>query len=179
MLNIILILYGIIGILLIIETRLISNIVYFIIMIILLSIYLIYHPILSTMGISYFSYNLIIIEIGAVSILFGIIILILPEKIEKLEKKEIWYKGKSYRRKLGTIISLLILFPFYINHSKIPSFPLDIIPLDNFNIVNSLGNEFFTHPIYFRNILWIALYLLIPILGIFTILKSALILKEA
>ncbi len=165
--NILIIIYGIIGIFLILEKRLIRTLVYFILLILLLSIYLSTY---ARIGISYFSYNLIIIEIGAVSILFGIILLIIPYTIK--------YNKYNLVLNIITVISfLIILYPYYINFNPF-SFPSSILINHEFNLVNELGKEFFTNSIFLYNLILISIFLLIPIIGIFTILKYKYHLSE-
>jgi len=154
------ILYGIIGILLIIEKRLIRNIVYFIMMIIILSIEIIQR------NITYYSYILIILEIGAVSILFGIILLIIPDTLITLIKsrQSTW---------LITILTILLLYPFYFNLNLNRTLLIkDIKEIEEIKIINYLGKELYTHPYFLLNLLVLSIILIIPIVGIFTLMRS-------
>lgn len=140
----------IISLLFILERKAINNIIYFIILIINLSIYL-----YMSLNYSYLTFILIIVYSTAIIILFSFIIM-LPQS----------YKPSSSSYKYSLFLSILLIFPFlYLDKFN--------ISLNNSTTLPTLIGEYLYNNILGNYYIFLILLLLfLPIPGIYYILKS-------
>lgn len=141
----------IISLLFLLERKAINNIIYFILLIINLSIYL-----YMSLNYSYLTFILIIVYSTAIIILFSFIIM-LPQP----------YTFISSTFKNSLLLSLLLIFPFLYLTDKYN------IPINNGSTLPSIIGEYLYNNILGNYYIFLILLLLfLPIPGIYYILKS-------
>lgn len=155
------ILIGSLGLLLILERRAIISIIYFILLILLLSLYLITHFYSSP----FLAYFLILIEIGAISIIFGLILMIIGERIQ------------NFNLLFPLFFSLSILSSFFLVSNSFFSLvsPLPFSPFSSFDVDSQLllaeiSHSICHYPSILLSFLLILLLLFLPLFGFFFLL---------